>query len=87
MGEQFTEGQQRFLLDSEPSDRDPTSGAGVELWTGADYAIAKSLQRRGFGDVEGPGQAKGLPGLYFNNAEGLYQREALIEAQREAPAE
>ena len=28
-----------------------------------------------------------LPGLYFNNAEGLYQREALIEAQREAPAE
>lgn len=74
----LSEGQQRMVLGSEPSDRDPTDGAGVELWTGADYAIARSLERRGFGSVEGPGQPKGMPGPYFNNADGLSLRESLM---------
>lgn len=77
MGE-LTEPQRKMLLGSEPSDRDPDEGAGVELWTGADYATAKALERRGLGDVEGPGQPKGMPGLYFNNSDGLALRRELL---------
>lgn len=74
----LTEAQRKMLLASEPSDRDPDEGAGVELWRGADYAVAKALEARGLGDVEGPGQAKGTPGLYFNNVDGLSLRRDLL---------
>lgn len=81
-GEKLSEGQQRLLLGSEPDDITGEEGAGFELWTGADYAIAKSLERRGLGSVIGPGQPKGMPGLYFNNADGLWLRAALSQGGR-----
>lgn len=74
----LTEAQRAMLLASEPSDRNPEDGVGVELWTGADYAVAKALERRGLGDVEGPGQPKGMSGLYFNNSDGLELRRVLL---------
>jgi len=77
-GRTLTDAQRKMLLASDPSDRDPDDGAGVPLWTGADYAVAKSLARRGLGDVEGPGQPKGMPGLYFNNSDGLALRRELL---------
>ena len=45
MGE-LTEPQRKMLLGSEPSDRDPDEGAGVELWTGGDYATATTRPHR-----------------------------------------
>lgn len=72
----LTPRQRDMLIGSEPSDLDPDAGAGVELRTGADYAVARSLERRGLGDVEGPGGP--LSGLYFNSAEGLALRRELL---------
>lgn len=74
----LTEPQKTMLLASEPSDRDPDDGAGVELLTAGDYAVARALARRGLGDVEGPGQPKGMPGMYFNNSDGLALRRELL---------
>lgn len=71
----LTARQQAMVLGSEPSDLDPDTGAGVELTTGADYAVARSLERKGLGDVEGPGGP--LSGLYFNNEDGLALRREL----------
>lgn len=72
----LTDPQRRMLLASEPDDLTGEEGAGVELMTGADYAVAKALARRELGHVEGPG---GLYcGLYFNNAEGLQLRADLL---------
>ncbi len=73
----LTTAQRRMLIDSEPDDRTGTEGLGVELRTGADYAIAKALERRGLGCREGPG-GLALPGMYWNNATGLAVRAALI---------
>lgn len=70
--------QRAMLLASDPDDITGTEGAGVELRTGADYAVAKALERRGFGHVEGPGGP--LPGMYWSSAEGLAARTQLIEA-------
>jgi hypothetical protein len=67
--------QRAMVLESEPSDLDRDTGAGVELKTGADYAVARSLERKGLGDVEGPGGP--LCGLYFNNEDGLALRREL----------
>lgn len=67
--------QQRMIVASEPSDRDRREGCGVELRTGADYAIAKALERRGFGHVVGPGSPLG--GMYWNNGDGLALRREL----------
>lgn len=72
----LTDPQRAMLIASEPSDRDRDEGAGVELRTGADYAVAKALERRQLGDVEGPGGP--LPGLYFNNVDGLALRRELL---------
>lgn len=68
----LTPRQTAMLVDSEPDDLMGEEGAGVSLLTGADYVVAKSLERRGFGYVEGPGDL--YCGLYFNNAEGLALR-------------
>lgn len=77
----MTEGQRKFLVESEPDDIDGTEGCGVELWTSAHYAIARSLAKQGFGRVFGPGQPKGMPGLYFNNTEGLQLRQTLLNEE------
>jgi hypothetical protein len=76
----LSEGQQRFLLESEPDDVTGEEGVGIELRSGPDYAIAKSLERRGYGHVTGPGGA--LPGMYWNNAAGLDARAALQQGKR-----
>lgn len=46
-------------------------GYGVEL-RGRDWTVARNLVRLGLGTIEGgaPNGSK-LPGLYFNNAEGV----------------
>lgn len=67
-----------MLIESRPDDITGRSGKGVELWTGADYAVAHALQRRELGHVEGPGQAKGPPGIYWNNGDGLAERAELL---------
>lgn len=76
----LTKPQQAMLLASDPDDITGKEGAGVELRTGAAYATAKALQRRGLGNVEGPGGP--LPGMYWSTADGLAARAELIEAQQ-----
>ncbi len=72
----FTAAQASLIKASDPSDRDPTDGAGVEL-RGAMFATARRLEEMGLGVIEGdPGQE--LPALYFNNADGLYERRQLL---------
>jgi hypothetical protein len=71
----LTPRQQAMLIDSAPDDVTGTEGVGVELRTGADYAVAKALERRKLGHRQGPGGF--LPGMYWNNAMGLAVRAAL----------
>lgn len=69
--------QRAMLIASEPDDRTGDEGCGVELRTGAEYATANALKRRGFGSVTGPGGT--LPGMYWSNADGLAARASLME--------
>lgn len=73
------EAQRRMLIASAPDDVTGEEGLGVELRTGADYAVAKALERRGLGHREGPGGS--LPGMYWSNAEGLALRQILMERE------
>jgi hypothetical protein len=68
-----------MLLESRPDDIDGVEGIGVELRTGADYAVAKSLQRLGLGSVTGPGGF--LPGMYWNRKPGVSLRAALTKGE------
>lgn len=77
MSWKWTARQRQMIVDSEPDDITGEEGCGVELRSGADYAVAKALERRGLGFVEGPGGP--LPGQYWNNAEGLLERQDLLE--------
>jgi|GEM_PF-1355537 len=78
----LTAPQRAMLIASGPDDLTGREGHGVELRTGADYAVARALERRELGYVEGPGGP--LCGLYFNNAEGLlWRREELGEPEDE----
>lgn len=74
----LSEAQRRMVLGSEPGGwgRDDCA-CGVELTTGAHYAVARALRRKGLGDHDGPGGF--LPGLYFNNDSGLRVRTILQE--------
>lgn len=69
--------QKRMLFASAPDDVTGTEGLGVELRTGADYAVAKALTRRRLGQHDGPGGS--LPGMYWSNSEGLALRKILME--------
>jgi hypothetical protein len=69
--------QRRMIIASEPDDRTGEQGCGVELRTGADYAIAKALERKGLGHREGPGGF--LPGMYWSNDDGLFVRDLVAE--------
>jgi len=73
----FTDAQRSMLCASDPDDVTGEEGCGVELRTGAHYATAKSLERRGYGCVQGPGGPH--PGMYWNNSTGLIARSDLIE--------
>lgn len=74
----FTDKQRQMLCASDPDDVTGEEGCGVELRSGADYAVAKSLERRGYGHVQGPGGP--LPGMYWNNSTGLIARSDIREA-------
>lgn len=77
----LTERQRQMLLASEPDDLTGEEGAGVELYTGADYAVAKALKRRELGTYQ---EAGGLYcGLYFNNADGLALRAEILGIEPE----
>lgn len=71
----LTERQRQMLLASVPDDITGDEGVGIELRTGADYAVAKALQAKGFGHVSGPGGS--LPGMYWNGGYGLHMRREL----------
>jgi hypothetical protein len=73
----LSERAKRMILDSDPDDITGEEGAGVELRSGADYAVARALQRRGLGHIQGPGGE--LSGMYWNNASGLQVRRELLE--------
>jgi hypothetical protein len=64
----LSEKQLHMLFQSGEDDRDG-NGFGVELRGGA-WATARSLERQGLGWIEGEG-GKGVPALFFNNAEGV----------------
>lgn len=72
----LTVAQRRMILDSAPDDLTGREGLGVELSTGGHYATAKALERMEIGHREGPGGS--LPGMYWNNADGLFLRECLL---------
>lgn len=74
----LTPRQRQMLLDSGPDDITGEEGCGVELLTGADYAVAKALRRQGFGHLTGPGGE--LPGMYWSGAEGLRIRAVILSA-------
>lgn len=73
----LTDAMRQMLLDSEPDDITGIVGCGVELRTGANYSTAKALERRGLGYSNGPGGS--LPGMYWNNPQGLSLRRFLLE--------
>jgi hypothetical protein len=72
----LTPRQRAMLIESEPDDLTGREGIGIELRTGADYAVAKALEHRKLGHREGPGGF--LPGMYWNNTMGLAVRAALM---------
>lgn len=73
----FTTAQAVMIKASDPSDRDPTDGAGVELRGAGMFATARRLEAMELGVVIGDAGAE-LPALYFNNADGLYERRRLL---------
>lgn len=75
----LTKAQRTMLLASDPDDLTGREGAGVDLFTGADYAVAKALERKGLGNREGPGGFR-YAGMYWNNGLGLAVRQHIKEA-------
>lgn len=71
----------RMLVNSEPDDVTGREGCGVDLFNGADYAVAKALERRGLGYQEGPGGFR-YAGLYWSNSKGLAIRTILLEQEK-----
>lgn len=78
----LTPRQRAMLHDSGPDDVTGREGAGVELFTGADWAVAKALERKGYGYCGGTMIGRGM---YWNRAKGLEMR-ALLIALRLIPA-
>lgn len=72
----FTNAQREMICASDPDDLTGEEGCGVELRTGADYAVAKSLEARGYGHRTGPEGP--LAGLYWNNSTGLLARQEIL---------
>ena len=68
--------QREMVLASDRDDIDGYEGCGVDLFTGADYAVAKALERKGVGHREGPGGFR-YAGMYWNNNLGLLVRDYL----------
>lgn len=75
MNQDLTAAMRAMLIASEPDGRTGEEGYGVELRTGADYAVAKALEARGLGHREGPGGS--FAGMYWSNSDGLARRAEL----------
>lgn len=75
----ITLAQIAMLIESDPDDITGEEGCGVEL-RGNQYAVAQALVRRGLGHMQGPGGF--LPGMYWNNADGLAARAEYLAARR-----
>lgn len=75
----FTPAQRDMICASDPDDVTGAEGCGVELTSGAAYAVAKSLERRGYGHIQGPGGP--LPGMYWNNSTGLIARQDILDGE------
>lgn len=69
----LTEAQKSMLRKSEPDDLTGREGVGVDLFTGAHYATAKALERKGLGHREGPGGFR-YAGMYWSTPLGLTLR-------------
>jgi len=74
----LTDAQRRMVLESGPDDMTGEEGCGVDLFSGADYAVAKALERKGIGHREGPGGFR-YAGLFWCNETGLQVRQILQE--------
>ncbi len=75
----LTRQQREMICASDPDDVSGEEGCGVEIFTGAHYAIAKSLERRGYGNVQGSGGR--VPGMYWNNSTGLIARQDILDGE------
>ncbi len=75
----LTRQQREMICASDPDDVSGEEGCGVEIFTGAHYAIAKSLERRGYGNVQGAGGR--VPGMYWNNSTGLIARQDILDGE------
>jgi hypothetical protein len=68
--EDLTDAQLRMVMES--GDDDQASGFGVEIRGAGQWATARSLAHAGLGWIEGGApNGSSLPGLYFNNREGV----------------
>ena len=68
--EDLTDAQLRMVMES-GEDRIDGNGFGVDL-RGARWATARALVSKGLGWIEGGApNGSSLPGLYFNNSEGV----------------
>lgn len=79
----FTPKQREMLCASAPDEVTGEEGVGVELTSGAAYTVARSLERRGYGHVDGPGGS--FPGMYWSNSTGLIARQDVLEIARGDP--
>lgn len=71
----LTNAERRLIVASDPDDVTGEEGTGVEV-SGSRIRVAQSLERMGFGHLEGPGGA--LPAMYWNNKKGLAARVGLV---------
>lgn len=66
----LTDSQLLMVCDS--GENTEHSGFGVELRGAGEWAIARSLVKKGLGTIEGGApNGSSLPGLYFNNENGV----------------
>ena len=66
----LTDAQLRMVMQS--GDNRGDDGFGVELRGAGDWAVARALVAKELGSIEGGiPNGSNLPGLYFNNAEGV----------------
>lgn len=70
--EHLTDAQLKMVTASGHNERLGEEGFGVELQGSGAWATARSLVAKGLGVIDdGAPNGSDLPGLYFNNAEGV----------------
>ena len=70
--EHLSDAQLRMVMESGHNERLGEEGFGVELIGAGAWVVARSLAAKGVGTIDGGApNGSSLPGLYFNNAEGV----------------